>query len=62
MGAFKSLTSQDVIVTPLVTHKSFTFTGSTAISESGMVRYLGVNASFDSATDIFYSSTQSISS
>ncbi len=26
-----------------------------------MVRYLGVNASFDSATDIFYSSTQSIS-
>jgi hypothetical protein len=61
MGAFKSLTSQDVIITPLVTHKSLTFNGGTAISESGMVRCIGVNTSFGSTTDITYSTPQPVS-
>jgi hypothetical protein len=41
MGAFKSLTSQDVIITPLVTHKSFTFNGTSQWDTADIKRYVG---------------------
>jgi hypothetical protein len=41
MGAFKSLTSQDVIITPLVTHKSFTFNGNAAWDAAGIQKCVG---------------------
>jgi len=45
MSAFKSLTSQDVIVTPFVVNKSFSFEGSASYQEPevGIERYIGTN-------------------
>jgi hypothetical protein len=54
MGAFKSLTSQDVIITPLVTHKSFTFTGDTQWENVGIKKYVGANIPYDDEQNIDY--------
>jgi len=45
MSAFKSLTSQDVIVTPLVVNKRFSFTGTASIESPNVEidRFIGVN-------------------
>jgi hypothetical protein len=45
MGAFKSLTSQDVIVVPFVVNKSFSFVGSASLNEDNVFieRLLGKN-------------------
>lgn len=57
MGAFKSLTSQDVIITPLVTHKSFTFNGSAQWDTADIKRYVGANIPVDDEQNIEYSGT-----
>jgi hypothetical protein len=61
MSTFKSLTSQDVITAPFIVNKSFTFRGSASIAESGIVRYVGINASLGSTNDNTYSIYQPIS-
>ena len=45
MSAFKSLTSQDVIVTPLTVNKRFSFTGTASIESPNIEidRFIGVN-------------------
>jgi hypothetical protein len=45
MGAFKSFTSQDVIVTPLTVNKNFSFTGALSIESPnvGIDRFIGIN-------------------
>jgi len=45
MSAFKSLTSQDVIVTPLTVNKRFSFTGTASVESSNVEidRFIGVN-------------------
>jgi hypothetical protein len=45
MSAFKSLTSQDVIVTPLTVNKRFSFTGTASVESLniGIDRFIGVN-------------------
>jgi len=45
MGAFKSLTSQDVIITPFVVNKSFTFVGSASLKTDDVFieRLVGTN-------------------
>ena len=45
MSAFKSLTSQDVIVTPLTVNKRFSFTGTASVESSNIEidRFIGVN-------------------
>lgn len=45
MSAFKSLTSQDVIIVPFVVNKSFTFVGSASLKESDVFieRLIGTN-------------------
>jgi hypothetical protein len=45
MSAFKSLTSQDVIVTPLVVNKRFSFTGTASFESSNVEidRFIGIN-------------------
>jgi hypothetical protein len=52
MGAFKSLTSQDVIITPLVTHKSFTFNGNAAWNAADIKKYVGANIPVDDERNI----------
>jgi hypothetical protein len=54
MGAFKSLTSQDVIITPLVTHKSFTFNGNAAWNSAGIQKSAGANIPVDDEQNIEY--------
>ena len=55
MGAFKSLTSQDVIVVPFVVNKSFSFVGSASLNEDNVFieRLLGTNitGSFEITTE-----------
>jgi hypothetical protein len=48
MAAFKTLNSQDVIISPLETNKSFSFKGASALTASnvGIDRFLGVNGNF----------------
>jgi hypothetical protein len=45
MSAFKSLTSQDVIITPLVVNKRFSFTGTASIESPDVEidRFIGIN-------------------
>jgi len=43
MGAFKSLTSQDVIITPFVVNKSFSFIGYTDFGGNNIERLQGTN-------------------
>jgi len=52
MGAFKSLTSQDVIITPLVTHKSFTFNGNSQWDAADIKKYIGANIPYDNEQNI----------
>jgi len=52
MGAFKSLTSQDVIITPLVTHKSFTFNGNSQWDAVDIKKYVGANIPYDDEQNI----------
>lgn len=55
MGAYKQFLASDIIVTPLTVNKSFTFTGSDALTGSnvGIDRFLGLNTSslFNPLTD-----------
>jgi hypothetical protein len=55
MSAFKSLTSQDVIITPFVVNKSFSFVGSASLNEDNVFieRLLGKNitGSFEITTE-----------
>jgi hypothetical protein len=55
MSAFKSLTSQDVIITPFVVNKSFTFEGSASLKEDNVFieRLIGKNitGSFEITTE-----------
>jgi hypothetical protein len=55
MSAFKSLTSQDVIITPFVVNKSFSFVGSASLSEDNIFieRLIGKNitGSFEITTE-----------
>jgi len=55
MSAFKSLTSQDVIIVPFVVNKSFTFVGSASLKEPNVFieRLIGTNI-----TGIFIPSTE----
>jgi hypothetical protein len=48
MAAFKTLNSQDVIISPLEVNKSFSFRGASALTASnvGINRLLGTNGSF----------------
>lgn len=57
MGAFKSLTSQDVIVTPLVTHKSFTFNGNSQWDAADIKKYVGANIPPTDEQNIDYGGT-----
>jgi hypothetical protein len=56
MGAFKSLTSQDVIVVPFVVNKSFSFVGSASLLEPNVFieRLIGKNitGSFEISTEL----------
>jgi len=55
MSAFKSLTSQDVIITPFIVNKSFSFVGSASLNEDNVFieRLLGKNitGSFEITTE-----------
>lgn len=48
MAVFKTLNSQDIIISPLEVNKSFSFEGESALTSSnvGIDRYLGVNDDF----------------
>ena len=54
MSAFKSLTAQDVIITPFLINKSFTFEGTASLeaSDVGIDRFVGINIPI---TDVFIS-------
>ena len=43
MGAFKQFLSTDIIVSPLVVNKSFSFEGSASFTDNGIGLYLGTN-------------------
>ena len=43
MGAYKQFLSTDVIVSPLVVNKSFSFEGSASFATNGIGIYLGAN-------------------
>ena len=55
MGAYKSLTVQDVILSPFEVNKGFSFTGAAALTGSNVLidRFFGKNitGSFDPGTD-----------
>ena len=63
MGAFKSLTSQDVIVVPFVVNKSFSFVGSASLKEDNVFieRLTGKNitGSFEIGTELTTGTTAS---
>ncbi len=61
MGAFKQFLSTDVTVVPFVVNKSFSFVGSASLEEAGIKKYIGKNTPYQSASDIEFQSTQSIS-
>ena len=54
MSVYKSLTTSDVIVTPLKVNKSFSFQGASALTTSnvGIDRFLGKNTPYISGSDI----------
>jgi hypothetical protein len=43
MSAFKQFLSTDVIVSPLVVNKSFSFEGTASLNNNGILRFVGVN-------------------
>ncbi len=59
MSVYKTLNSQDIIVSPFEVNKSFTFSGSTALSASNITRHLGTNTKYDpiynSIKQLYYS-------
>jgi hypothetical protein len=63
MSAFKSLTSQDVIITPFVVNKSFSFVGSASLNEDNVFieRLIGKNitSSFEITTELTTGTTAS---
>jgi len=67
MGAFKQFLSTDVIVSPLVVNKSFSFESTKSLNDNGILRLIGLNplgtSSYfnQSASFGFGSSTSSIS-
>ena len=54
MGAYKQFLSTDVIVSPLVVNKSFSFEGSASLENNGIIRLLGQN--YNKSSSFFYSS------
>ena len=63
MGAFKSLTSQDVVITPFVVNKSFSFVGSASLKADNVFieRLIGTNitGAFNIATELTTGTTSS---
>lgn len=59
MSVFKTLTSQDIIVSPLELNKSFTFSGGDVLLSAGIMRYTGSNNQYDpiynSIKQLYYS-------
>lgn len=59
MSVYKTLNSQDIIVSPFEVNKSFTFSGSTALSSSNITRHICSNTPYDpyynSIKQLYYS-------
>jgi hypothetical protein len=64
MGAFKQFLSTDIIVSPLVVNKSFSFEGTASLDNNNIKRLVGCATLYSSVNDIVYTSifSQSISS
>lgn len=64
MSAFKQFLSTDVIVSPLVVNKSFSFEGTASLDNNNIKRLVGCATLYSSLNDIVYTSvfSQSISS
>jgi hypothetical protein len=58
MGAFKQFLSTDVIVSPLVVNKSFSFEGTASLINNGVVALIGRN--YDKSSSFFYASSSVI--
>jgi hypothetical protein len=54
MSAFKQFLSTDVIVSPLVVNKSFSFEGATSLNDNEIFRFGGVN--YNKTSSLFYDS------
>ena len=54
MSAFKQFLSTDVIVSPLVVNKSFSFEGSASLENNGIIRLLGFN--YNKSSSAFFTS------
>ena len=54
MGAFKQFLSTDVIVSPLVVNKSFSFEGTASLINAGIIGLVGIN--YDKSSSLFYNS------
>lgn len=54
MSAFKQFLSTDVIVSPLVVNKSFTFEGTASLNSNNIGRLIGYNVPFSSSTDLTF--------
>lgn len=64
MGAYKQFLSTDVIVSPLVVNKSFTFEGTSSFSNNGILKFIGQNIPYapnsDSGIDIYQSQSSTL--
>jgi hypothetical protein len=49
MGALKQFISTDIIISPLVVNKSFSFEGTKSLNDNGIFRLLGINPSITSS-------------
>ena len=58
MSAFKQFLSTDVIVSPLVVNKSFSFEGTASLINNGVVALIGRN--YDKSSSFFYASSSVI--
>jgi hypothetical protein len=54
MSAFKQFLSTDVIVSPLVVNKSFSFEGTASLNNNNIGRLIGYNVPFSSSTDLIF--------
>jgi hypothetical protein len=55
MSAFKQFLSTDVIVSPLVVNKSFSFEGTASLNNNNIGRFIGYNVPFSSSNDLIFS-------
>jgi hypothetical protein len=58
MGAFKQFLSTDIIVSPLVVNKSFTFEGTASLINNGVVALVGTN--YNKSSSFFYDSSSTL--